>query len=439
MFGRRPASTGGREFVTESPLTVLVIATTYPRWDDDEMPSFVAELAAELVTQDLDVVVLAPHAPGAARREVRSGVRVYRFPYFVPFGYQRVAYEGGILPSVTKSLLSAVQLPLFVFSLLVHTLWLVSREDVDVINSHWAVPCGLVGACAAATTGVRHVMTLHAGGVLGLHRLPLRRQIARFLYDYSDRIAPVSTHIQGKFVELLPASVPVDEARFAVQPMGARVSDFGDVDRDVARERLGVPTETVCGLFVGRLAEKKGIDQLLYAVDRLPAFEEPLSLRIVGTGKLEADLRATARELGVTDRVAFEGWVSSEDLRAWYAAADFVVVPSIETESGDTEGMPTVISEAFASGTPVVATGVGGIPDVVEDGHSGLVVPQRDPDRLAEAITRVVEDAELRQRLGTNAGDRAADLDWSECAATYVDLFRAAANPAPERRPQEAV
>jgi glycosyltransferase involved in cell wall biosynthesis len=101
--------------------------------------------------------------------------------------------------------------------------------------------------------------------------------------------------------------------------------------------------------------------------------------------------------------------------------------------------MPTVISEAFASGTPVVATGVGGIPDVVEDGHSGLVVPQRDPDRLAEAITRVVEDAELRQRLGTNAGDRAADLDWSECAATYVDLFRAAASPAPERRPQEAV
>lgn len=424
--------------MSRSPLTVLVLATTYPRWDDDEMPSFVAELAAELVTQHLDVIVLAPHAPGAARREVRSGVQVYRFPYFVPFSYQRVAYEGGILPSVTKSLLSAIQLPLFVLSLLAHTLWLVSREDVDVINSHWALPCGLVGAIAAATMRSRHVMTLHAGGVLGLHQLPLRRRIARFLYDHSDRIVPVSTHIQGKFVELLPATV-VDDDKFTVQPMGAHVSDFSDVDREAARERLGVPAETVCGLFVGRLAEKKGVDQLLLAVDRLPDFEVPLTVRIVGTGKLEHDLTALAREHGLTDRVGFEGWVSAEDLRAWYAAADFVVVPSVETDSGDTEGMPTVISEAFAAGTPVVATGVGGIPDVVEDGHSGLVVPQRDPDRLAAAISRIVEDQTLRRRLAANAADRAADLDWSECGETYVGLLRAATDTCHTRRPQEAV
>lgn len=431
--------TNGADSVSQSSLTVLVLATTYPRWDDDEMPSFVAELAAELASQQLDVLVLAPHAHGAARREVRSGVRVYRFPYFVPFAYQRVAYEGGILPSVTKSLLSAVQLPLFVLSLLVHTLWLVSREDVDVVNSHWALPCGLVGALAAATTGVRHVMTLHAGGVLGLHRLPLRSHIARFLYDHSDRIAPVSTHIRGKFVELLPPSTRVEDGKFTVQPMGAHVSDFSGVDREAARERLGVPTETVCGLFVGRLAEKKGVDQLLVAIDRLPEFEVPLSVRIVGTGKLETELKATAREYDLTDRVAFEGWVSAEDLRAWYAAADFVVVPSIETASGDTEGMPTVISEAFAAGTPVVATGVGGIPDVVEDGHSGLVVPQRDPERLAAAIAAVVEDPALRRRLAANAAERAADLDWSECGATYVGLLRAATGTLDARRPQEAV
>lgn len=420
-------------------LTVLVLATTYPRWDDDKVPSFVADLSSELATQGLDVVVLAPHDGDAARREVRSGVRVYRFPYFFPFEYQRVAYGGGILPSTATSVLSTLQLPLFVLSLLVHAIWLVYREDVDVVNSHWAVPCGLVGAIASAVTGVRHVMTLHAGGVLGLHKVPLRGQITRVLYERSDHIAPVSTHIKGKFLELLPSSVDVDESRFTVQPMGAHVSDFSAVEPSDARRRFGLSADTVCGLFVGRLAEKKGVDQLLLAAERLSDVDVPFELRIVGTGQLGDELRETARSRGLSETVSFEGWVTDADLKAWYAAADFVVVPSVETEDGDTEGMPTVISESFAAGTPVVATGVGGIPDVVEDGHSGLVVPQRRPDRLAAAMTRLIEDESTRRALATNAAEQAATLDWSQCAETYVDLLRDATARKRVGRPQEAV
>jgi glycosyltransferase involved in cell wall biosynthesis len=420
-------------------LSVLVLATTYPRWDDDEVPSFVADLSSELATQGLDVVVLAPHDPDAARREVRSGVTVYRFPYFLPLEYQRVAYGGGILPSVTKSVLSTLQLPFFLLSLLVHTAWLIRREDVDVINSHWAVPCGVVGAMASALTGVGHVMTLHAGGVLGLHRAPFRRQTARFLYEHSDHITPVSTHIEGKFVELLPASITVDDSRFTVQPMGAHVSDFSAVDGEEARTRLGVPVDTVCGLFVGRLAEKKGVDQLLLAVERLSDTSTPFGLTIVGTGKLEAELRQEARDRDLSDVVTFEGWVSDDELKAWYAAADFVVVPSVETDCGDTEGMPTVISEAFAAGTPVLATDVGGIPDVVEDGYSGLIVPQRRPDRLADAMAQLIDDESMRQRLATNAAAQAATLDWSECADTYLGLLHGEADGTSSSRPKEAV
>jgi glycosyltransferase involved in cell wall biosynthesis len=404
--------------------TVLVLATTFPRWEDDEIPRFVHDLSTELVTNGLDVVVLAPHHPGAARKETLDGITVYRYPYVVPYSYQRLAYQGGILPSIKESKFALLQVPLLLLSLFLHAIWLVRAEDVDVVNSHWAVPNGLVGAFLRTAFGIPHVMTLHAGGVLGLGSVPFNNRIAKFLYDQSDRVLPVSSHIRDSYTEMLPAGTTVQEDRFTVQPMGARLSDFSSIDRVAARERFQLFDETVSVLYVGRLAEKKGVEHLLSAVEELRSLAPSFRLTVIGTGALEAELHETVTREELGDVVEFTGWISTEELNARYVAADLVVVPSVETDSGDTEGMPTVIAEAFAAGAPVVATRVGGIPDVVDDGVNGFIVEQRRPDLLADRIELLVTDDGRRREMADKARERAAALDWSVCGDTYAAAIR---------------
>jgi glycosyltransferase involved in cell wall biosynthesis len=206
--------------------------------------------------------------------------------------------------------------------------------------------------------------------------------------------------------------------------MGARLSDFSSIDRVAARERFQLFDETVSVLYVGRLAEKKGVEHLLSAVEELRSLAPSFRLTVIGTGALEAELHETVTREELGDVVEFTGWISTEELNARYVAADLVVVPSVETDSGDTEGMPTVIAEAFAAGAPVVATRVGGIPDVVDDGVNGFIVEQRRPDLLADRIELLVTDDGRRREMADKARERAAALDWSVCGDTYAAAIR---------------
>ena len=125
---------------------VLVLATTFPRWKNDTTPAFVYELSKQLRTGNMDVVVLAPHYHGAKKLEMMDGIKVYRFPYFWPAKYQKLVYDGGILPNIKRSHLAKIQVPLLVLSELYYTFKIIKKEKINVIHSHWIIPSGLIGA-----------------------------------------------------------------------------------------------------------------------------------------------------------------------------------------------------------------------------------------------------------------------------------------------------
>lgn len=152
-------------------------------------------------------------------------------------------------------------------------------------------------------------------------------------------------------------------------------------------------------LVVGRLAPEKGVDVLLEALPKVEAPGGPAVLRVVGSGESDAALRAQARRLGVADRVAFDGHVPfGPALFGRYASAALVVVPS------HTEGIPKSAYEAMAFGRPVLATAVGGLPDVVgRDGERGRLVPPGDPEALARAASELLADPEGLERRGEAA------------------------------------
>lgn len=184
--------------------------------------------------------------------------------------------------------------------------------------------------------------------------------------------------------------------RLVVHPVGIDVARF----RSPARSRsVGGPVRL---LTVARLVEEKGVAYGIRAVAELRRRQPALELvyDVVGDGPLAPELRALAARLGVEAHVRFVGWASQAELPGIYAAADLFLLPSIRTSSGAEEGAGMVLLEAQAAGLPIIATRVGGIPEVVLEGVSAVLVPERDAVAIADAVEDLVARRDEWQRMG---------------------------------------
>jgi glycosyltransferase involved in cell wall biosynthesis len=185
-----------------------------------------------------------------------------------------------------------------------------------------------------------------------------------------------------------------------VVPNGIRIPELPkSEDRGVVRQELGLADDGVVAVVVARLTVVKGQDRLIRALARLAPAHPRLKVVIVGEGPRREALGALARELGVEERVVFTGL--RRDVPRLLGAADLGVLPSAH------EGVPMSVIEQMAAGLPVLASAVGGLPDIVADGHQGFLVPPGDEDALTARLARLVDDDELRHSLGKEARQRA--------------------------------
>ena len=169
----------------------------------------------------------------------------------------------------------------------------------------------------------------------------------------------------------------------------------------------------------GRLQDQKGFDVAIEALAQLAARHPGLSLHLAGTGEQESTLRRQARRLGIASRVRFLGALTRDDILREISAASVVVVPSRTIE-----GFSLVALEAAHLGRPVVATRVGGLPETVEDGLTGLLVPPDDADALATAIRHLLADPTRTNDMCERARRRATRFDVVSCACAYADVYR---------------
>ena len=186
--------------------------------------------------------------------------------------------------------------------------------------------------------------------------------------------------------------------------------------RAEARRRFELPATECIALFVGLLVPVKGLEVLLEAVAGLDG-EKPLCL-LVGEGPLQPELERVANARGIADRLRFVGRRPSDEIPAWMAAADMLVLPSYS------EGRPNVVLEAQACGLPVVATRVGGTPELVRDGATGLLVASGDAQGLAAAVGRLQRDEALRQTLGQAGRAQAREMTWTASAEQMTAIYR---------------
>jgi len=409
-----------RDLTLVSRRRVLVLASTFPRWAGDTEPPFIFNLCRSL-RHAFDFTVLAPHAAGARTIEQMDGLSVHRFRYFWPAGAQRLAY-GGMLPNLKRNPWLWFQAPFFMAAELVEAIRLIRSEDIDVIHAHWLLPQGLVAAIAGLLTGRPVVLTTLGADVYGLQGKWTSR-IKRWVLRRMTRITALSRDL-AQAVEGLADS---EREPVAVIGLGVDTHRFKSRrDARAFRAKLGLNGPML--LFVGRLAEKKGVRYLLAAMPAVLAQHPNATLVIIGDGPLRGELTLQARDLGLGESVRFLGARQAKELPNFYTAADAFAGPSIVAAGGDTESFGVVFAEAMACGCPVVASDVGGVSDLVKHERTGLMVPQRDPDALAQALCRLLEDEGLARRLRRN-GRAHVKRHFSEAAIAenYETVLREAA------------
>ncbi len=305
----------------------------------------------------------------------------------------------------------------------------------DLVHSHYWLS-GHVGMDLADQWGVPHVATFHTlaeakrRALAGEHESELRGTTEARIAGVADAVVVSDRHERG----LLERLYGIPTERLHVIPGGVDLDRFNPVSRADARKELGLNGEHVL-LFVGRLDPLKGVDLLLQGAALL---EERRNVRIIIVGgDLESDpevprLAEMAAQLGMADRVRFEGAVPQERLPSYYSAADLLVAPSYYESFGLT------VLEAMACGIPVVAARAGGLRGLVRDGETGYLVPWHCPEPFAERMEVLLAHEDLREQMGQAGLLRAQNLTWGAMAEAVASLYgqlhdarRAAAPGAP--------
>ena len=402
---------------------ILVTTSTFPRWADDTEPArFVFDLSRQ-IAQYHQVIVLAPHAPGAAYHETLEGLDVWRFPYFWPHRLQALCNGGGILPAIRSGLLPKCQVPFLFLNELYWLNHMVRRFRIDLINSHWMIPQGFTTAVLKKRfPDIPHLLTVHSSDVHALRRLPTGGLASRFIINSADQVVTVS-----RFLHQMLETLVGREVDTRILPMGVNTAAFTrPVDRAAYFQKHDLADKPTI-LYVGKLMKVKGVSTLIQAMRQVRVACDA-QLLIAGTGGLQCALEREVQTLSLNDHIRFLGPLPHDQLADLYNACDVVVVPSIVTDRGETEGMPTVILEAMAAGRPVVASDVGGISDVVVDKKNGFLVPHKDPHALADRLVRVLNH-DVSVPMRDQARKTAHQYDWQQIGQVYDEMIRNLVRP----------
>lgn len=385
--------------------TILVTASTYPRWQGDPEPAFVHELARRL-TDRFEIVVLAPHAAGAAEEEILDGVRVRRYRY-APARWETLINHGGILANLRHARWKWLLLPSFLLMQGYALRRVLSQFRPQAVHAHWLLPQGVVAVCAARRVPV--LATSHGADLFGLRGYTFAR-LRRWVIGRVAALSVVSRAMQQR----VHAEVP--QARVRLLPMGVDCQQrFCPGSEARSEDAL---------LFVGRLVEKKGLRHLIEAMPAVLAVRPRASLEVIGFGHEQAALERRVADLGLRKRVRFLGALPQEQLPGHYRKASLFVAPFVEAGNGDQEGLGLVVAEAMACGCPVVVGDVPGVRDLVAD-DTGVIVPAADHAALAATVVGLLGDAVRREQLAVNG--RAHVLryfDWAVVADGYASLLQ---------------
>jgi glycosyltransferase involved in cell wall biosynthesis len=396
-------------------LNILCPTYWYPQNAADMRAIYVHDITRHLVQRGHRVVVVAPAGEGAPLKDELDGVEISRFRMRLPedLAYGKVAQSKvGLADRMAR------------MQVMARYLWRQYRAildcaknfPVDVVHGHWAIPTGPALVLGSRNLGVPSVITMHGGDVYVNkaegYDFPTRWYVRPILRWTLTRASALTAISDDCVQHALRAGASLDKIHLIMN--GADLRRFSPGSEPVERP-WGPKMVFACR----QLFPRKGIRFLIEAIAELRPRHPEIRLVIAGDGFERPQLEALADSLQVRDITTFLGWVSNRELPRYLRCCAVSAIPSLE------EGFGIPAAEAMGCEVPVVASDAGGLPEVVEDGVTGFVVPKGNATALAGAIHRLLSDPALRERMGKAGRQRAlARFDWMRAAERFEELYR---------------
>ena len=396
--------TGGKR------LRVLLFTNLFPNPVDQTRGIFTEQLARELM-EICDVTVVCP-LPWFPRWSF-----LRRFPRWYEFAEVPAVYSVNgvqvhspkylILPRISEPLLG-----MLMFAGTFLTVRKLHRQSpFDVINSMWLYPDSVAAGWIAKLLGIPMVPTALGCDVNRMLRESGKRNQILSMLERSRSITAVSDSLRDGMI-----SNGVPAARITIIPNGVNGKLFHIRDRQAVRLALDLPADKKIIVYVGRLSEEKGLPTLIEAAGLLQKQRKDFLLCLVGDGPLMADLRARVEATDLTGNVRFLGQRSHAAIADWMGACDILCLPSLR------EGCPNVVIEALSSGRPVVASRVGGIPDMV-GAATGILPEAQDVEGFVNALRIALYERNWDEKV---IADSIRGATWASAAKSYELAYRQA-------------
>ena len=380
-----------------NPLKILFITHAYPDFPGSFRGRLVYRMAQGLRDRGVQVHVLTPRVfDGSPLKEIdQSGVRIYRFVY----------------PSGNRILLNYNRIPvfrmlLFYLSGFVKGWALLRKRHYHIIHAHWLVPLGPIAVFLGKLFRRPTVVQAHGSDV---HTYGGKNALLRRLLCYTVRKSNCALTVSRELSARLGGLCGVKNSRFLYFPT------FIDGDQFAPPTGRIHPTNLV---YAGGFYENKGILVLLRAAERFLTMRPELTLTILGDGPLRERVEEWARESAFEERVSMPGTVPYDRMPERLRSALALILPSYQ------EGLPSVILEAMACGTPCIASNVGEIPSVIRHEGNGFLTPPGAFDRIEAAVSRLAAEPALREDMGVSARQDASAYFTESAMDRLVNVYK---------------
>jgi glycosyltransferase involved in cell wall biosynthesis len=400
---------------SEVSLRIICPTYWYPQHATDTQATYVHDINRHLARRGHHVTVVTPGNSSLPAQESFDGVDVVRFPMELPVDltYGRVAQTRvNLMGKVARVAVMAHYLEAQFRA----TVAAARERGADVIHAHWAIPTGPAAVSAARRLGLPSVITMHGGDVYVNpeqgYDFPTRWYVRPALRWTLRKAGALTAITEDCRQHALRAGAPSQSMHLVFN--GTDLRRFSPAPVSAVDPRFGPSMIFACR----QLFPRKGIRFLVEAAAQLKPRFPDLKVVVAGDGFERPDLIALAERLGIARDVTFLGWVPNSELPQYYRAAAVSVIPSLE------EGFGIPAAEAMGCETAVVASDAGGLPEVVEHGVTGLIVPRGDASALAGAIGELLADPDRRQRMGHAGRERALRLfDWDRSAEQFEQIY----------------
>lgn len=389
---------------------ILFIVSTFARCEGEMQNPWMMQTLARLRDRGYDIEILAPAYQGL-RDQTIAGHRVYRYRYFFK-AKETLTHDEGAPNKIRGSILYKLMFFPYVFFGMLKAFRLCRRNRYRIVHCHWPFPHGLMGLAAQwGSRGKKPRLILHFYGasLLLAEKYRLVKPLLSYCIRKADRIICISSFTAGRVKKIEEKEV--------------KVISYGT---PLEYKPLPLPDNPVKRILtVGRVIERKGIPILVRAMP-LILQRVRAELIIVGSGddrELEA-IKKTITELGLEESVTLAGRLADEELVNQYAGCDVFCLPAIIDSWGDTEGLGVVLLEAMNYQRPVVASDVGGIPDIIQHEQTGLLVKEKDPEDLAEKLIKVLTDSKVAEGLAERGCQFArTEFDWEKIMGQWDVVY----------------